>query len=1119
MEWLIEQFRVPADNLLIYGIYDPWLTLLSVMIAIFASFMALQVTSQARALKSRFRRNVGFATASIALGGGVWSMHFIGMLAFQLCTTVDYNRWITFFSLIPSIGASWVALRLIDRSEITRNQLLTGGLLVGAGIGTMHYVGMAAMQMAPVLHYDFFYFSLSIICAVSLAILALWIRFGIRGSVKINLNELSLNVVSAVIMGAAISGMHYLGMLAARFVTPVGFVADELTVNSYSQMLAIAVAGITILITFITLGLNLVMKYRDMSLAASENETRVRSMMDTAVDGIATINGEGIVIDINDAASRILGWDKNEILGRNVCTLMPEPYRTEHENYLREFLETREAQIIGIGRQVEAIHKAGHNVPIRLAIGHAEHAGRDYFLAFISDITQQLAAEKTVKESEEKFRSLIGNIPGAAYRCMNTPEWPMIYISDAVEAITGYPSIDFLLPNPDRKFSDLFHPDDVKIIDDFFKKTHNNFELEYRIIRKNGSVCWILDTGQFIRDENGEVMWLDGFLKDITARKEFEDELQNAKEKAELAAVARSEFLANMSHEIRTPMNAIIGYSHVLADTDLDRDQKGYLNSISTSAKSLLHLLNDILDSAKLDKGKMELEYINFSLHEQLEIVVSTLWMQAKNKGLDLLLKVDDDLQEYYIGAPDRVRQILTNIIGNAIKFTEQGGVTVSVKPTPDNDSVLFTITDTGIGIEQKHLDQIFEPFTQADASMTRRFGGTGLGTTISKQFVELMDGDMWATSEVGKGSCFAFTLPLKTGKAIKNKNTDEDHIELPALNVLVADDIRMNLDLLKILLEKDGHDVTLASNGQEAVAHIHESLFDLVLMDIQMPVMDGHMASREIRKFEKKNDRVSTPIIALTASVLEEDKVEAQNSGMEGFACKPINFSELKAEIARVLGVKHVSKKRKSKSSLIDKGNQLINLDQAIMLWQSLQTYLHELKLFLNNNENIADDLNVMISEKNFEQIKRSAHARKGVCGNLALANLSNAFSQLESAAFDQEEAHCLSAVEQIEKILALVVEESEKIVIESSDEKDSSQADVDVETLLKSIEALIVIAKSHGFDETLIESFMAAAGDEFNSEANQIDGAFNNFDFEKATCLLEALSANIKEMDEQLS
>ena len=762
MNWIVTYFSIPQDSLLIQGTYEPLTVILSVVIAVFASTMALQINPQTKEFIHYKRRNISSVIGAVVLGSGVWSMHFIGMLAFHLHTDVTYDWQLTIFSMLPSIAASWIALRLIGQGNISHTQLLMGGVLVGSGIGTMHYTGMAAMQMGPQLRYDPWYFALSIVAAVSLAMLALWIRYAIRNLFNMKWSEWSLNLLGGIVMGGAISSMHYIGMAAARFVSPQDLQLESQDL-SQSMMLAVGIAVTTMLITFLVVATNLTLKYKDISQLARANETRLRAVMDTAVDGIVTINASGIVMSVNTTAENIFGWTAAEIIGQSVETLMPEL----DEGNIWHCLKTGGQQGLGASNEIEALHRDGHMIPVRLAIGSVRLPEEMLFVACVEDIRERQKIERALKENEAKVRSLISNIPGAAYRSMNNAHGHMLFISEAIETITGYPAVDFLLPNPKRNFADLVHPADKPASTE--KKHKIAYADEYRIIRKDGSVRWILDNGDYVYDGKGEVKWLDGFLMDITPRKEMEVQLLQAKDNAEFASRAKSAFLANMSHEIRTPMNAIIGFGDLLLEADLPpHEQHDYLLNISKASKSLLLLLNDVLDSSRLEQGKVELELADFSLHALVDDVIANLGIQARQKELALNIQLDPSLNESYFGAPDRVWQVLTNLIGNAIKFTETGSVTISVKAI-DGDDILFTIRDTGIGIPAARLAKIFEPFTQADASLTRRFGGSGLGASISKQLVELMGGNIWVTSMQDLGSCFEFRIPLKKSSKTPN--------------------------------------------------------------------------------------------------------------------------------------------------------------------------------------------------------------------------------------------------------------------------------------------------------------------------------------------------------------
>ncbi|WP_166836595.1 MHYT domain-containing protein [Rheinheimera pleomorphica] len=980
MEWLRQWFDYPADPLLLAGSYDLNLVLLSFLIAVFSSAIAIQITASAISVKKKNLRLLMLTSGSIALGGGVWSMHFIGMLAFTLCTSVSYQPGLTFLSMLPSIAASWVALDLISKKQLARTQLLVGGVLVGAGIGTMHYMGMAAMQMSVALRYDLPMFLLSILVAVVLAVIALWVRFGLR---RFNLAAHWLTLLSSIVMGAAISGMHYTGMAAARFVPPADFIAN--TENSdISWLLALAVAFTTLVITGLVVAVNLLLKYRELNLQVN-------------------------------------------------------------------------------------------------------------------------AKEALARENEAKFRSLIGNIPGAAYRCLHNENWDMLFISEAVQWLSGYPASDFMLPDAQRSWSDLVHPED-KAATTQLDLYQGSFSLEYRIRHKDGSWRWILEHGEAIKTDKGEIIWLDGFLMDISARKQMEQELLQAKNTAEQAAEARAAFLANMSHEIRTPMNAIIGFSDLLLSAELPEPQHKHLQTIHSAARSLLHLLNDILDSAKLEKGKLELEYRDFSLPALLDTVVSTLWLQARKKQLQMTLELDPAAAEFYYGVPERLQQVLTNLLGNAIKFTEQGSVTLKVQLTAPTE-LTFSIIDTGIGIAAERLPYIFDAFTQADASMSRRFGGTGLGTTISKQLVELMGGSISVHSVDGEGSCFSFTLPLKPGAAIAPTGVGQA-IALPPLSVLITDDIAQNLELLQLLLQRGGHSVVAVSDGQQAVAAVQQQHFDLVLMDIQMPVMDGLQACRLIRQWEAQQQREPLPVIALTASVLDEDKVAAKEAGMQGFASKPIDYAQLSAEIARVLQLDIADTPVITPTE--PASLQLLNTSKAVQLWGSLTHYLPQLEQFLQQQQPRLLQAATELQAGHVNAVQQLAHAIKGVAANLALEQLSKLSAELEQAARQQQTERAAQLLAQMVAIWPDHQRACQQLALQATDVAAERLQRLDDATLTAVLTSLQQALQQHELDDNVLEQLERYSGAHEAMILAVLD-AVNDFDFSRALAITKQLQQQI--------
>ncbi|NWO07861.1 MAG: PAS domain S-box protein [Alteromonadaceae bacterium] len=842
---------------LVTGHYDWVLVGLSLAIAIGASYMALVLAAAARRSSARFMQRLHLLSGSASLGFGIWSMHFIGMLAFEMPTHVHYHPGITALSVLPSLLASWVTLSLLARNELNTSRLVGGGITVGAGIGAMHYLGMAAMQIGPALRYDPALFVLSILVAVVLGTLALWISFGLRRHRL--LHGYKRRLLAGTIMGLAIAAMHYTGMEAARFIGEPD--PDFLPGSNRHIMLALTIAFVTVSLSLLAAGVNAVARYRALMRHSQKTASELQATVDAAVDGIVKISEKGDILSFNDSAERIFGYRADEVLGKNVKMLMPNPHRDAHDGYLKNYLNTGERKIIGKGREVWALHKDGHEFPIRLAIGESRLGGVSTFVGFITDISQ---------------------------------------------------------------------------------------------------------------------------------RHRMETELRQAKDQAEQAAEAKSAFLANMSHEIRTPMNSIIGFTDLVLDTPLNTDQARHLGIVKDSARSLLTLLNDILDTAKLDGGHTELEQRDFSLRSVCDQIVASQSLTAGGKGLSLTLDYQAD--EYFRGDPLRIQQVILNLVSNAVKFTETGGVTLRVLQ-PRAGEVVILVEDTGIGIAPDRLSRIFEPFTQADASMTRRFGGTGLGTTIARQLTELMGGQISATSEPGEGSTFRVSLPLVAGQPVDNDRQTEQEIELPRLTLLVADDVEQNLELLRALLGQRGHTVITARNGREALAKATQQPFDMVLMDVQMPELNGHEATRALRNWEAEQQQPRTPVIALTASVLEADHREALNAGMDGFAIKPINIVDLSAEMARLLGLDLQPRSPRPAAHTTAKAADVLNRKLVAQLWPDARAHYKAATRFLQAPENQPGILR--------EQADPSAsiHRLRGLAGNLGFGQLAQTLADVFDA------------------------------------------------------------------------------------------------------------------------
>ncbi len=900
MQWLSRFFDWGVDpGMLLYGEYDPWLVLLSVGVAVFSSTVGLYAAGQARASTTASMRRVMRLAGSVSLAGGVWAMHFVGMLAFRLCTTVGFDVGLTLLSGLPALGAAWVALSLLSQPTFHRPHIVAGGALMGAGIGAMHYLGMAAMQLSAALRYNPVTFGLSVVVAIVLSILALGLRFGLAS--RLGRRPILLNLLSGAFMGAAIAGMHYTGMAAAHFVgrAQPGFASGLLN----PAPLALGVTLVTVVATALVAAASALARYRQLVQAMRIQATQLRAVVDTSIDGIMVMDEQGLVLAFNAGAARITGFTPESVLGDSAARIMIEPHRSMAQ---RDFMAYMKRFPFGVEHETGVRRVDGGESPIRLVVGRAAAEGGVLYVASFTDTSERTALEKAMRHSEQQFRSLIGNIPGISYRARLGHGWPLVYISDAVQGITGHAAGDFLGPKPQVRIAELVSRDDAERIRTQVIQAvvHDRpFVIEFKLQHRDGGPRWIWGTGRGVRDEDGQMTWVDGVLLDISERRDMEEDLRQAKQVAEEAMHARTAFLANMSHEIRTPMNAIIGFTEVVLSQPLAADARQHLQTVRSAARSLLVLLNDILDTSKLDRGAVELEHLPYDLRAVLRQVADEQMLMVHRKGLTLTVQCGPELPAALMGDAHRMRQVLVNLLGNAVKFTERGQVTLGAGLDAPHRLHLW-VQDSGIGIAPDRLERIFDPFTQADPSMSRRYGGTGLGTTISRQLVELMGGRIWADSQPGQGSTFHVSLPCEPASAPVAASHEQARPAatptLPPLRVLVADDVDANRQLLAVTLGRDGHQVIQASDGLEALAQFEAGGLDLILMDLQMPELDGMAACRRIRDIEAQRGLPRLPIVALSASVFAQDRVEAEAAGMDGFAIKPVEHEVLCAEITR---------------------------------------------------------------------------------------------------------------------------------------------------------------------------------------------------------------------------
>ena len=636
-------------------------------------------------------------------------------------------------------------------------------------------------------------------------------------------------------------------------------------------------------------------------VAMRESAARVQGALHGAMDAIvmfvAIRDDAGQLVDLmltdlNPRAEEMLGVRATGAIGGRVTELFPVPSVPEFLAKIEEVITSGEP----LEEELQPYSLRGIDwVRVQLvALG-------DGVVVTSRDISQRKRDEERLRLSEARLNMALEAAQDALW------DWNLargeLYISPRWLARLGLEQIGPVLTQ--REMDARTHPDDVggvwSAVTDHLAGRTPVYEREYRVRDAAGEWTWILARGKVVeRNASGRATRMLGTASDVTARKHQEAELLRAKEAAERANQAKSEFLANVSHEIRTPMNGILGMVELALDDEAAPQQRDRLRLVHDSARSLLAIINDLLDLAKIEAGKFVLDPSRFALREEVELTLRTLGVRAHERGLRLSCVIDPQVPAHVVGDADRLRQVLVNLVGNAIKFTDRGEVTVRVRPgLGPGVRVVFEIADTGIGIPPDRLAAIFVPFEQADPSTTRRFGGTGLGLTIASRLVGMMGGEISVRSEVGVGSVFVFDAGFApVGAGAPPRRVAPPPLAARAaggrpLQILLAEDNLINQRVAVEILKRMGHHVTLVVDGRAAVEAVEGGSFDLVLMDLQMPVMDGWQATSAIRHSPHAHAR-RTRIVALTARATEEDRKRCLAHGMDGFLTKPLQVAEL---------------------------------------------------------------------------------------------------------------------------------------------------------------------------------------------------------------------------------
>ncbi|MBL8490528.1 MAG: response regulator, partial [Rhodocyclaceae bacterium] len=933
-----------------------------------------------------------------------WAMHFVGMLAFSLPCTTTYDPLVTLLSMVPGILASAIAIAIIGRPTLVRRDIAVGGLLLGVGIGTMHYMGMAAYRLDGLIRYDAALFLVSIVVAVALSWFSLSIQFGLRSSRWSS--SPSRLVLSAGVMGLAVSGMHYTAMAAAYFVRGDSTAAVVASLSpGFLAGLVLTATGTIIIVTLSatyftpTLGASFWTRawptgalmvawsgvawvsatyYTESAQArvfaeevagASRRLEALTATIDEALqilEGIPALLAEdpavrqGVEHAAADATTRGLETDTR----RRRWT--DDPRLATTNRLLATATRTLQADVVWV-LDAEGNCIASSNAGTPKSFVGINFADRVYYRqAFVGHPGRQYAVGRATSIPGLYFsapiltsRGFLGAVV-AKRDITDFAQWTrhddaLIVDGNGVIVLAGETGLEFAtvpkaavyeLPERDRQLQyrrTVFRPIDLRPWDEarfpgLYRMAGSDvpllfpgralfqgaitLHLPYRVpeiarLQDQRIAMFLLialSGNMLVLAVSALVLYLLSLHRERLASarmgRELEDlvrtrtvELSDARDQAERANAAKSSFLAGMSHELRTPINAIMGMAELALRRATDPRQQDQIRKVKQASSHLLGVINDVLDLSKIEAGRVTLESIRFRLGAVLENLASLMAERAAEKGVAFTVDVPAALRDReFTGDPGRLGQVLLNLAANAVKFTAEGSVAVSAEAAPEDGpwaTVRFQVRDTGIGISRDDQGRLFSAFEQLDNSMTRRYGGTGLGLAISRKLVEMMGGTIGVDSAPGAGSTFWFTVRLEASEAVPEpqppgpSSSGEERLRdrYRGTRVLLVEDEPINQEVSRGLLEEAGLDVALAEDGAEAVAMARGGGYALILMDLQMPRLNGIDAAREIRRIPGLAD---TPILAMTANAFEEDKKRCLDAGMNDHIPKPVDPDHL---------------------------------------------------------------------------------------------------------------------------------------------------------------------------------------------------------------------------------
>ena len=769
-------------------------------------------------------------------------------------------------------------------------------------------------------------------------------------------------------------------------------------------------------------------------LDAENMAVRHAALFESSSDGILVVDEFGTIERVNNSLEKMFGYSASELIGKSVAVLMSNENAMKLAQDILSFRQNGHSALIGSPFDSEGKRFDGRLFPIELSISDFKVAGKLHFTGIVRDITSRVQVAQNERAALTKFEEVVTSALDAIV--VIDEEGLVVEFNPAAEEIFGFKRSEMIGKDMGQTIVPTQHRAAHRNGMQHYLKTGEGPVLNQRIeidaVRADGRSIMIELAIKDCEYPDGRLFF--GYMRDITEKKAKELELIEAKDRAEIANRAKASFLAMMSHEIRTPLNGVLGILTLLSDSVKDIENAKLVYTARRSGRSLLAIINDILDFSKLEAGKLDLEIGSFYTDILVDSVHSLTRQQARQKNLMLSFSVDDDVHRILLGDQDRIRQVLLNLVWNAVKFTETGSVEIRLKNCDLNgrSGVRFSVTDTGVGVPEGRENELFTEFATIDPSYARKFGGTGLGLSICKALTEAMDGQIGYKPNEPEGSIFWFELPLQAGD--ENAVGDEDLVEvaqnvledLNSVRLLLAEDNVTNQLVVGNILERLGCVVDIVSTGQEAIDGILARNYDAILMDVSMPEMDGITATKIIRQLD--GEVRNTPIIALTAYALDEDRQRVLAAGMNDFVAKPISRIELARAIARQVSGKDYASVRndidaKRTSSLFDEdvlAGILADMDD-----ETVAKIVVEFRKDIQRHLKALNDAVLNVDEEMFE---RGTHGLKGVSGTFGATELSRLTSEANSRARKGEVPLAFAMKDEIETLANATIDSVEQ-------------------------------------------------------------------------------------------